>query len=188
MERKDMFDEMTAAILKAAQHMVPTKTKRMTREGLMAHALAELQKAAREPTANAMRRMAALKQSVEVAKLSFEDTESESVQVPIFVEATTAFAELTETEIPLDSSDADTSSAAFAENPEDLTKALADLQRQLDDLGVVTAPVVASASKNTEAQWPLDMNTRDARGNVRKRDGVTWGADPDFENTSSVAK
>lgn len=188
METKNMFDEVAAAIervLKAAQGTSAKGTKRVTRAELVAHALSELKKAAAEPRARALHRLAVLGRAVEVAKQSFVDTESETIQVPIFEEETTARADDTETEVSPLALEAGLSNAAFASNPEDLHKALGDLRKQLEGLrGSVSKGEEAAPAKTATAndgRWPLDMNTKEFRDNVRKGDGgPAWGYDPGF--------
>jgi hypothetical protein len=188
-----MFDEVAAAIervLKAAQGTGAKGTKRMTRSELVAHALSELTKAAAEPRARALHRLAVLGKAVEVAKQSFVDTESETIQVPIFEEETTASADETESEMSPVALEAGLSNAAFASNPEDLHKALGDLRKQLERLRASTSKgdrsTPAKGTTPTDGRWPLDMNTKDFREDVRKGEGgPTWGYDPGFESEAA---
>lgn len=192
MNTSDMLDEITNAVerlLKASTRASPRPTRRMTRAEFVTHALSELQKAATEPRGRALERLSALGRTVEVAKQAFADHESESVQVPIFVEDTTALSELSETEVSPLAVSGPGANATFASNPDDLHKVLDGLKKRFEELRRDTRAAAASAPPSN-GRWPLDMNTDAFRSDVRKtNDGPTWGYDPGFpEATHGGAK
>ena len=96
MEAKTMLDKLAEGIervLKSHGGTGAPRTRKMTPDALMTHAVAELQKAAAEPPERAKRRLAALSRAVDTAKQAYVDTASEDVEVEIFEEDTTAAAD-----------------------------------------------------------------------------------------------
>jgi len=113
---------------------------------------------------------------------SFEDTASESLAVPVFQEETTANQEEVVLEVSPTAISQAQSSAAFAANPDELTKAMQELQTLLGTLEGGQAPPDASAPiTKTEALWPEDLNTKQFRSTAQKADGPAWGFDPGFK-------
>lgn len=113
----------------------------------------------------------------------FEDKQSETVTVPIFHEEVTAAEDETVVEIPPTAISQPNSGAAFAANPEELTKALEELQALLGSLegqpAAASSPTLPAVQNGT--LWPEDLNTKQFRSTVEKADGPTWGFDPGFE-------
>lgn len=113
---------------------------------------------------------------------SCEDSRSDSASVPLYQEATTA----TEEEVVLEVSPASISQAHFeaasAANPEELTKAMEEIQALLDSLeGTQSTSAASTPPMARETLWPEDLNTGSFRGTVEKAQGPTWGFDPGFE-------
>jgi hypothetical protein len=180
MEAMNALDKVTEAIdrvLKKATQVA--KTERMTPDGLLAHAIAQIEKAAKEPPEKAERRLHALGRTVEAAKQAYVDAASETIEVEVFEEETTAAADETEKEISPVAAEAALGSSAFAENAEDLNKALARLAKDLEALrgGKPPAPG-ADVKKADDVAWPFDLNSREFRDGVRKaEDAPAWGYD-----------
>ena len=96
MEAKTMLDKLAEGIervLKSQGATAAPKTRTMTPDALMAHAVAEIQKAAEEPPERATRRLSALSRAVDTAKQAYVDTASEDIEVEVFEEDTTARAD-----------------------------------------------------------------------------------------------
>lgn len=197
METKTMLEQLTGAIeqaLKGAGSPKPSPTRKMTPEGLLEHALAEIQKAAKEQPDRAKRRMATLARAVETAKQAFVDTGSETIEVEVFQEETTAQQDRSEKETSPVALEAAVGNSAFAQNAEDLNKALAKLQKELEGL---RAPGNAGAARTGddkvqkgagEPAWPFDMNSRAFREGVKKaEDAPAWGFDPGREEQAEKA-
>lgn len=187
MEAKTMLDQLAEGlerVLKSQGATGAPKTRKMTPDALMAHAVAEIQKAAAEPAERAKRRLAALSRAVDTAKQAYVDTASEDIEVVLFEEDTTARADESEKETSPVALEAALGSAAFASNPEDLHKALGRLAKDLAGLRGEAPAVEPKAqgekvAKEHHAEWPFDMNTKAFREGVQKaEDGPAWGYDP----------
>jgi hypothetical protein len=180
METMHVLDKVTDAIDRVLKKAAPVaKTERMTPEGLVAYAITQIEKAAKEPPDKAERRLRALGRTVQAAKQAFVDAASEAIKVEVFEEETTAAADETEKEISPVAAEAALGSSAFAENAEDLHKALARLASELEALrgGKPPAPV-AGVKKADDVAWPFDLNSREFRDGVRKaEDAPAWGYD-----------
>jgi hypothetical protein len=185
MEAKNVLDKMTEAIERVLKGAAPTtRKKRMTPEALLSYAVAQIEKAAKETPERAELRLRALGRTVEAAKQSFVDTESESIEVEVFEEETTAAAESSESETSPVAAGAALGSSAFAHNAEDLNKALAQVAKELESLRKGTdgarAPAGAKVQKGHAVDWPSDMNTREFREGVKKsEEKPAWGEDPE---------
>ncbi len=181
MEAMTMLDRISTAVERVLKDARPVQKERMGPEALVVYATAQVEKASHEATEKAMRRLAALRSTVELAKQAFVDSASEQVEVQVFEEETTARADDSEKEISPVAAEPAIGNAAFASNPEDLTKSLALLAKDLDALrGQPEAD--APVEKRADAEWPLDMNSREFREGVRKgEDGLAWGFDPGRE-------
>jgi hypothetical protein len=187
MEAKTMLDQLAEGIERVLKSQGATgapKTRKMTPDALMAHAVAEIQKAAGEPAERAKRRLAALSRAVDTAKQAYVDTASEDIEVVLFEEDTTARADESEKETSPVALEAALGNAAFASNPEDLHKALGRLAKDLAGLrGEAPADKPKAegekVAKEHHAEWPFDMNTKAFREGVQKaEDGPAWGYDP----------
>jgi hypothetical protein len=187
MEAKTMLDQLAEGIdrvLKSQGATGAPKTRKMTPDALMAHAVAEIQKAAGEPPERAKRRLAALSRAVDTAKQAYVDTASEDIEVEVFEEETTARADDSEKETSPVALVAALGNAAFASNPEDLHKALGRLAKDLAGLRAAAPAEKPTAegekvAKEHHAEWPFDMNTKTFREGVHKaEDGPAWGYDP----------
>ena len=183
METMPVLNKVTEAIervLKGATTLA--KTERMTPEVLISYAVAQIEKAATEPPARAEVRLRALGRTVEAAKQAFVDSESETIEVTVFEEETTAAADKSEKETSLVAAGAALGNSAFAENAEDLNKTLSQVAKELDALrgGDRAEPKDdAKLEKGTGVAWPFDMNTREFREGVKKaEDAPSWGDDP----------
>lgn len=193
MEAKTMLDQLAAAIervLKSNGEPKPT-VRKMSADGLVVHAVAEIQKAAEEPSARAARRLAALRRAVDTAKQAFVDTESEEIEVEIFEEDTTARTDDSEKETSPVALEAALGNSTFAANPEDLHKALGRLAKEISALRGGTSAEgtkggkveTEKGAKPAEVAWPFDMNTPAFRENVHKaEEGPAWGFDPGRED------
>jgi hypothetical protein len=183
MEAMNVLDKVTEAIERVLKGAAPAKTVAMTPDALVAYAVAEVEKAAKEAPVRAERRLRALGRTVEAAKQAFVDSESETIEVQVFEEETTAAADESEKETSLVAAGSALGSSAFAENAEDLNKALARVAKELDSLrGERPAPKETAGGKVEKASdvaWPFDMNTPEFRDGVKKaEDKPTWGDDP----------
>jgi len=187
MEAKTMLDQLAEGIERVLKSQGATgapRTRKMTPDALMAHAVAEIQKAAGEPPERAKRRLAALSRAVDTAKQAYVDTASEDIEVEVFEEDTTARADDSEKETSPVALEAALSNTAFASNPEDLHKALGRLAKDLAGLrGAVPAekskPQGEKIAKEHHPEWPFDMNTKTFREGVHKAEnGPAWGYDP----------
>ena len=183
MEAMNVLDKVTEAIERVLKGAAPAKTVAMTPDALVAYAVAEIEKAAKEAPARAERRLRALGRTVEAAKQVFVDSESEAIEVQVFEEETTAAADESEKETSLVAAGAAIGNSAFAENAEDLNKALARVAKELHALrGERPASKVTAGNKVDKADdtaWPLDMNTPEFRDGVKKAEGrPAWGDDP----------
>lgn len=184
MEAMTMLEKLSTTIeqvLKDARSVV--KTQQMGPDDIVAYAISQIEKAAKEPPEKAARRLRALGQTVDAAKQAFVDTESEGIEVQVFEEETTAAADETEKETSPVALEAALGSSAFASNPEDLNKALARLGKELQALRGPTQKEDkggdAKVAKGQDAPWPFDMNTPEFREGVRKADAdAAWGHDP----------
>ena len=183
MEAANVLDRVTEAIERVLKDARPTaKTERMTPDGLLAYAIAQIEKAAKEKPEQAERRLRALGRTVEAAKQAFVDTQSEAIEVEVFEEETTAAADESEKEIAPVAAGAALGSSAFAENAEDLHKALARVGKGLAALrGKDTAPKAGDkVARSAEVSWPFDLNSAEFREGVRKaEDAPAWGYDPE---------
>jgi hypothetical protein len=183
MEAMTVLDKVTEAVERVLKGAAPrARTERMTPDALVGYAVSEIDKAAKEPPEKAARRLRALGRTVETAKQAFVDSESESIEVPVFEEETTASADESEKEIAPVAAETAPGSSAFAQNAEDLKKALARVAKELETLrGGAPAKAEAGAKvrKSVDVEWPFDMNTPEFRDGVKKAsDEPTWGDDP----------
>jgi hypothetical protein len=183
MEAMNVLDKVTEAIERVLKGAAPrARTERMTPDALVGYAVSEIEKAAKEPPEKAARRLRALGRTVETAKQAFVDSESESIEVPVFEEETTASADESEKEIAPVAAEAALGSSAFAQNAEDLSKALSRVAKEFEGFrsgAHAKADVGTKVEKSAEVEWPFDMNTPEFRDGVRKSAGEpTWGDDP----------
>lgn len=181
MEAMHVLDKVTEAIERVLKGAAPAKTVPMTPDALVAYAVAEIEKAAKEAPARAEGRLRALGRTVEAAKQAFVDSESETIEVQVFEEETTAAADDSEKETSLVAAGAALGSSAFAENAEDLNKALARAAKELDVLrgGRPARETAGGKVEKTDVAWPFDMNTPEFRDGVKKaEDKPAWGDDP----------
>jgi len=181
METMTVLNKVTEAlerVLKGATALA--KTERMTPAVLISYAVAQIEKAAKEPPDRAERRLRALGRTVEAAKQAFVDSESETIEVTVFEEETTSAADDSEKETSLVAAGAALGNSAFAENAEDLNKALAQVAKELEALRTGSpGPADAKLEKGSNVAWPFDMNTREFRDGVKKaEDAPAWGDDP----------
>lgn len=179
MEAANVLDKVTEAIERVRRAAPVAKTERMTPDGVLAYAIAQIEKAAKEPPDKAERRLRALGRTVLAAKQAFVDAASEQLDVQVFEEETTAAADRSEKEISPVAAEPALGSSAFAENAEDLDKALARLAKDLDALRGGKPPAGdAEVKKTGEVAWPFDLNSREFRDGVRKaEDAPAWGYD-----------
>lgn len=180
MEAMNVLDRVTEAIERVLEDARPTaKTERMTPDGLLAYAIAQIEKAAKEKPERAMLRLRALGRTVTAAKQAFVDTESESIEVEVFEEETTVAADDSESEISPVAAGAALGSSAFAHNAEDLNKVLAKVEKELESLRGARTSAGAKVQKGHTIDWPSDMNTREFREGVKKaEEKPSWGEDP----------
>lgn len=188
MEAMNVLDKVTEAIERVLKGTSPsTNIQKMTPEALVSYAVAQIEKAAKEPPEKAARRLRALGQTVDAAKQAFASAEGETVEVAVFEEETTAAADKSEKETSLIASGQALGNSAFAQNAEDLHKALARVAKELGALrgdggdgggeGADSKPKVAKAD---DVAWPLDMNTEEFRDGVtNSEDKPGWGTDPE---------
>ena len=187
MEAMTMLDKISTAVERVLKDTRPVRKETMGPEALVAYAVDQIQKAAAEPAERAVRRLAALAKAVDVAKQAFVDTASEQIQVEVFEEETTARADDSEKEISPVAAEPAIGNAAFASNPEDLTKSLARLAKDLEALRDQPAAEPGAVAKTTDAEWPFDMNSREFRDGVRKsEDAPDWGFDPGRDPTAKA--
>ncbi len=194
METKTMLEQLAGAIEQTLKgtgsEKKPAPTRKMTPEGLVGHALAEIQKATKEEPERAKRRLAALARAVDTAKQAFVDTRSETIEVEVFQEETTAQADKSEKETSPVALEAALGNSAFAANAEDLNKALAKLQKELEGLRASGNAQHGDdkVQKGDETSWPFDMNSRAFREGVKKgEDAPAWGYDPGREEQAGKA-
>jgi len=184
MEATTMLEKVATAVERVLKDARSVETmRRMGPDDLVGYAIAQIDKAAREAPEKAARRLRALGETVDAAKQAFVDSESETIEVELFEEETTAAGEKTEKETSPVALEAALGNSAFASNPEDLHKALARLGKELEALRSPTQKedksVDAKVAKGEDAPWPFDMNTPEFREDVRKaEDGPAWGPDP----------
>ena len=187
MEAMTMLDKISAAVERVLKDARPVRKERMGPEAVVTYAAAQVEKASHEPAEKAMCRLGALRATVELAKQAFVDSASEQIEIQVFEEETTARADDSEKEISPVAAEPGLGSAAFASNPEDLTKSLARLAKDLETLRDKPAAESGAVAKTTEAEWPLDMNSREFREGVQKgEDGLAWGFDPGREPTTKA--
>jgi hypothetical protein len=187
MEAMTMLDRITTAVERVLKDARPVQKERMGPEALVAYAAAQVEKAAHEPAGKALRRLEALRTNVELAKQSFVDSASEQIEVQVFEEETTARADDSEKEISPVAAEPAIGNAAFASNPEDLTKSLARLAKDLEALRDQPSAEPGAVAKTTDAEWPFDMNSREFRDGVRKsEDAPDWGFDPGRDPTAKA--
>lgn len=185
MEAMTVLDKVTEALERVLKGSTPPTThERMTAEGLVAYAVTQIEKAANEPPEKAARRLRALGQTVEAAKQAFAGEGSDAVEVAIFEDDTTAAADKSEKETSLVAGGQALGSSAFAQNAEDLHKALARIAKELvtlqDDRSQDPTDANTKVEKSDEVAWPSDMNTPAFREGVEKAEKKpAWGDDPD---------
>ena len=156
----------------------PAATRRMDAEAFVAYAQGQVEKATKDDPEKAARRLRALGAAAQAAKQAFVDRESETIEVTVFEEETTAAADETEKEISPVAAEPALGSSSFAENAEDLHKKLDRLRKELGALKG-DKPPAEKLAKADGAVWPSDMNTPEFREGVRKDEaGPTWGPDP----------
>jgi hypothetical protein len=189
--------------------------KRMPLSEFMTFALTEIQKAAKDKPELAKRRLATLKRNVDeviaaIAKLAAEDTESEDVDVevttafaPTKADGDTPMADLTtasdqsSTEVPLDRVSSASGDSAFAENLDQVAKALEKLKADLgasDDAKTRARATKNDAERNERGRsggarrggdrgdggdrgQGRDRDAGDGRGAAGDRDGEGWPLD-----------
>lgn len=182
MEAMTVLDKVTDAIERVLKGSTAVrKTERMTPDRLLAYAITQIEKAAKEAPAKAERRLRALGRAVETAKQAFVDSESEGIEVEVFEEETTAAVDESEKEISPVAAEPALGNSAFAENAEDLNKALNRLSKELEAIrgGTGAPPAKAAVDKGDGVAWPFDMNTKEFRDGVKKSEGTpAWGDDP----------
>lgn len=179
MDTTKVLDGIASAIERAVGQRRPAATKRMDADAFAVYALDQVEKAAKDPPEKAVRRLRALGGAGETAKQAFVDRESETIEVQVFEEETTAAADESEKEISPVAAEPALGASSFAENPEDLHKRLDRLQKDLAALRGETKPAGDRVAKDDATVWPPDMNTREFRENVRKaEDDPAWGPDP----------
>ena len=180
METMTMLDRVAAAVERVLKGAPPVAKKRMGPDAFAAYALAEVEKAAKEEPDKAVRRLRALGRAAETAKQAFVDEESETIEVEVFEEETTAASDETEKEISPVAAEAALGSSAFAENAEDLGKRLDRLRKEIEALRGDARPAVKTAKGAGDAVWPADLNTPEFRRGVQKADdsAPAWGHDP----------
>lgn len=179
MEAMSMLDKVTDAIERVLARAAPVaKTERMTPDRLLSYAIAQIEKAAKEPPDKAERRLRALGQTAQAAKQAFVDTASEGIEVQIYEEETTAAADESDRELSPVAAEAALGSSTFAGNPDDLHKVLARLGKEFEALRGARAPASGAVTKGEEVPWPFDLNSREFREGVRKaEDAPAWGYD-----------
>src|SRR5215510_9765699 len=189
-----MLDNISTAIEQVVKTLrgdvAPTK-KRMPLGEFVTFALTEIQKAAKDEPPTAKRRLTALKRNVDdviaaIAKLSVEDTESEDIDV----EVTTAFAptktdgdtptddlttgsDQSSTEVELTGISSANGDSAFAENLDQVAKALQKLQ---DELGSSSDEKPRARAKKADANGNRDRGERSERSDG-DRDADGWPLD-----------
>jgi hypothetical protein len=175
-----MLDGIASAIERVLKDAWPAATKRMGPDAFAAYALDQVEKAAKDAPEKAVRRLRALGGAVDAAKQAFVDQASETIEVQVFEEETTAAADESETEISPVAAEPALGNSTFAENPEDLHKRLDRLRKDLDALrGGEARPADEVRKGAGDAVWPSDMNTQEFREGVRKAEGEpAWGPDP----------
>lgn len=179
MDTTKMLDGIAAAVQRVLKDSRPAATKRMDADAFARYALDQVEKAAKDPPEKAVRRLRALGGAVDAAKQAFVDQASESIEVQVFEEETTAAADESEKETSPVAAEPALGNSTFAENPEDLHKRLDRLQKDLAALRGEPRLAGDKVAKNDETPWPADLNTREFRENVRKADdGPAWGSDP----------
>lgn len=178
MQAVNVLDKVTEAIDRVLKEARPVaKAERMTPDKLLSYAIAQIEKAAKEKPDKAERRLRALGRTVEAAKQAFVATESETIEVQVFEEETTAAADDSEKEISPVAAGAALGSSAFAQNAEDLHKALARVGKELEALRGDAAPAKGEVKK-ADVVWPFDLNSPEFREGVRKAEHApAWGYD-----------
>lgn len=211
MKTTAMLDNISSAIERVMKNLqggsAPTK-KRMPLGDFVTYAIAQIEKAAHDEPAVAKRRLRALKRGVDdaltrLAKIAAEDLDSARVSVevetafaPTKADGDTPMAELTvtddqsATEIAPTSIGSATGDSAFAENLDEVPKALQKMKAELDGRPGKSArqerSPAAKATRGTGARsdgggddWPQDLNTTAFRkGMAAADDTPTWGYDP----------
>jgi hypothetical protein len=182
MEAMNVLDKVTEAIERVLKSTPTARTAAMTPDELVAYAVAQIEKAASEEPTRAERRLRALGKAVATAKQAFVDSASETIEVEVYEDETTAAADASEKETSLVAAGTALGSSAFAQNAEDLNKALARVAKELSALrGDRPAPqdTPSKVDKAEDVAWPLDMNTSEFRDGVKKAEGKpAWGDDP----------
>jgi hypothetical protein len=180
MDTTKMLDGIASAIERVLKDARPAATKRMGPGAFASYALDQVEKAANDPPEKAVRRLRELGGAVDAAKQAFVDQASETIEVQVFQEETTAAADESEKEISPVAAEPALGNSTFAENPEDLHKRLDRLRKDLDALrGGEARPADEVRKGAGDAVWPSDMNTQEFREGVRKAEGEpAWGPDP----------
>ncbi|HEX7841696.1 MAG TPA: hypothetical protein VF469_29705 [Kofleriaceae bacterium] len=189
-----MLDNISTAIeqvVKTLRGDVAPTRKRMPLGAFVTFALTEIEKAAKDEPPVAKRRLTALKRNVDdviaaIAKLSVEDTESEDIDVEI----TTAFAptkadgdtpmddlttasDQSSTEVSLTGASSASGDSAFAENLDQVAKAL---QKLKDELGAPSDEKPRARAKKADGNGDRDRGERGERG-AGDRDADGWPLD-----------
>ncbi|HYM97506.1 MAG TPA: hypothetical protein VET26_09400 [Candidatus Sulfotelmatobacter sp.] len=199
MEAKTMLDKISTAIervVKDLQGGAVPKKKRMRLGEFVSYALAQISKATKDEPEVAKRRLGALKRNVDevlaaMAKLNPEDTESEDIDVEVLTAWAPSKAEGDEPEEELTTADDQSSTersplavepalgnTAFAENLDEVAKALRKMKEELE---AKPGKKGRAPAKKAEGEgWPLDLNSEGFRKGVQKADAApAWGYDPE---------
>ena len=198
METKTMLDKISTAIERVVKDLhggaVPKK-KRMRLAEFVSYAMAQISKAAKDEPEVAKRRLGALKRNVDevlaaMAKLNPEDTESVDIVVEVLTAWVPSKAEGDEPEEELTTADDQSSTetsplaveqalgnTAFAEDLDEVAKALQKMKEELD---AKPGKKERAPAKKAEGEgWPLDLNSEGFRKGVQKADTApAWGYDP----------
>lgn len=215
MTKLDQISTAIEQVVKTLRGDVAPTKKRMPLGEFVTYALAQIHKAAKDSPAAAKRRLTALKRNVDdvieaIAKLGAEDLESENLSV----EVTTAFAptradgdtpmgdlttasDQSSTESSLTGVSSATGDSAFAENLDQVAKAL---QKLKDELEPAEDKKPRARAKKSEGDgdgaggdrdeagdgdrdadgWPMDLATDPfLKGDAAAETGPFWGYDPD---------
>lgn len=192
------LDDISTALEQAAKALrggaEPTR-KRMKLDEFVTFALTEIQKAAKDESVIAKRRLVALKRSVDdviagVAKMSAEDTESEDIEI----EVTTAFAPTTadgdtqmddlttstdqsSTDVDLTTVTSASADSAFAENLGQVAKAIQKLKEELETSSSDKPRARARKREASERDGAHRSERGDEERESRERDPDGWPLD-----------
>lgn len=179
------MDKMTDAIQRVVRKTPARPTSEpLTAEEVLAYSLDQVRKAASDEPDGAVRRLRALARTVEAAKQSFIDSASETVQLEIFDEDTTAAADESDREVSMGATTAAAAEAGAAYKLEDLHKVLARVATTVAALrgNAATSAAAGAVKKSAEPGWPLDLSSSEFRTSTRKAEAVPpWGYDPSLD-------